>query len=157
MKIKLIVIGKTQAKYLIQGETEYSKRLFHYTKFEEIIISDVKNGSRLSKIELKQKEGTLILSKLENGDEVILLDDKGKQYSSLAFSNFIYNKIMNRSKNLVFIVGGAYGFSDALYERTNSKLSLSKMTFSHQMVRLIFKEQLYRAFTILKGEKYHHD
>jgi 23S rRNA (pseudouridine1915-N3)-methyltransferase len=157
MKIKLIVIGKTQAKYLIQGETEYSKRLFHYTKFEEIIISDIKNGSRLSKTELKQKEGDLILSKLENGDEVILLDDKGKQYSSLAFSNFISNKIMNRSKALVFVVGGAYGFSDALYERSNSKFSLSKMTFSHQMVRLIFKEQLYRAFTILKGEKYHHE
>ena len=157
MKIKLIVIGKTQAKYLIQGETEYSKRLLHYTKFEEIIISDVKNGSRLSKTDLKQKEGDLISSKLENGDEVILLDEKGKQYSSLEFSNFISNKIMNRSKALVFVVGGAYGFSDALYERANSKFSLSKMTFSHQMVRLIFKEQLYRAFTILKGEKYHHE
>ena len=157
MKIKLIVIGKTQAKYLVQGETEYSKRLFHYTKFEEIIISDIKNSSRLSKTELKQKEGDLILSKLENGDEVILLDDKGKQYSSLDFSNFISNKIMNRTKSLVFVVGGAYGFSDALYKKANSKFSLSKMTFSHQMVRLIFKEQLYRAFTILKGEKYHHE
>ena len=157
MKIKLIVIGKTQAKYLIQGETEYSKRLFHYTKFEEIIISDIKNGSRLSKTELKQKEGDFVLSKLENGDEVILLDDKGKQFSSMDFSNLISNKIMNRTKSLVFVVGGAYGFSDALYDRANSKFSLSKMTFSHQMVRLIFKEQLYRAFTILKGEKYHHD
>ena len=157
MKIKLIVIGKTQAKYLIQGEEEYIKRLLHYTKFEEIVIPDVKNGSRLSKTELKQKEGALILSKLENGDELILLDDKGKQYTSLGFSNFISNKIMNRTKNLVFVVGGAYGFSDALYERANIKFSLSKMTFSHQMVRLIFKEQLYRAFTILKGEKYHHE
>ena len=157
MKIKLIVIGKTQAKYLIQGETEYSKRLLHYTKFEEIIISDVKNGSRLSKTDLKQKEGDLILSKLENVDEVILLDDKGKQYTSMAFSNFISNKIMNRTKSLVFVVGGAYGFSNLLYERANIKFGLSKMTFSHQMVRLIFKEQLYRAFTILKGEKYHHE
>lgn len=157
MKIKLIVIGKTKAKYLIQGEMEYSQRLAHYVKFEEIIISDIKNGSRLSKTDLKHNEGDLILSKLENGDEVILLDDKGKQYSSLAFSDYISNKIMNRTKALVFVVGGAYGFSDELYERANSKFSLSKMTFSHQMVRLIFKEQLYRAFTILKGEKYHHE
>ena len=157
MKIKLIVVGKTQAKYLIQGEEEYIKRLLHYTKFEEIVIPDVKNGSRLSKTELKKIEGTLVLSKLENADELILLDDKGKHYSSLDFSNFISNKIMNRTKALVFVVGGAYGFSDALYERANSKFSLSKMTFSHQMVRLIFKEQLYRAFTILKGEKYHHE
>ena len=157
MKIKLIVVGKTQAKYLIQGENDYSKRISHYTKFEEIIISEVKNGSRFSKKELKIKEGDLILSKLENGDEVILLDDKGKQFSSLGFSNFISNKIMNRTKALVFIVGGAYGFSDEVYNRANSNLSLSKMTFSHQMVRLIFKEQLYRAFTILKGEKYHHE
>ncbi|MBM77817.1 MAG: 23S rRNA (pseudouridine(1915)-N(3))-methyltransferase RlmH [Crocinitomicaceae bacterium] len=157
MKIKLIVVGKTQAKYLIQGENDYSKRISHYTKFEEIIISEVKNGSRYSKKELKIKEGDLILSKLENGDKVILLDDKGKQFSSLGFSNFISNKIMNRTKALVFIVGGAYGFSDEVYNRANSSLSLSKMTFSHQMVRLIFKEQLYRTFTILKGEKYHHE
>ena len=157
MKIKLIVVGKTQAKYLKQGEDEYLKRLLHYTKFEEIVIPDIKNGSRLPKTELKQKEGTLILSKLENVDELVLLDDKGEQYTSMGFSNFISNKIMNRTKSLVFVVGGAYGFSDALYERSNSKFSLSKMTFSHQMVRLIFKEQLYRAFTILKGEKYHHE
>ena len=157
MRIKFLLIGKTNSKYISEGEFEYSKRLSNYTKFEEIVILAIKNKASLSIKELVNKEGNLILSKLETTDDVVLLDDKGKQYSSMEFSNFISNKIMSRSKTLVFVVGGAYGFSDDVYNRANSNLSLSKMTFSHQMVRLIFKEQLYRAFTILKGEKYHHD
>ena len=157
MKIKLIVVGKTNAKYLLEGEKEYERRLKHYTKFEEIIITDVKQAGKLSESELKKKEGHLILGKLENSDHVILLDDKGKSYSSIDFANFLQQKMNSSLKSLVFVVGGAFGFSDEVYLRANSKLSLSKMTFSHQMVRLIFKEQLYRGFSILRGEKYHHE
>ena len=157
MKIKLIVVGKTSAKYLLEGEKEYEKRLSNYIKYEEIIIPDVKNSGKLSENELKKKEGQLILGKLENSDHVILLDDKGKSYSSIDFANFLQQKMNNSFKSLVFIIGGAFGFSDEVYQRAGSKLSLSKMTFSHQMIRLIFKEQLYRGFSILRGEKYHHE
>ena len=157
MKIKLIVLGKTNAKYLLEGEREYENRLKHYTKFEEIIIPDVKQSGKLSENELKKKEGQLILGKLESSDHVILLDDKGKSFSSPQFSEFLQQKMNSSLKSLVFVVGGAYGFSDEVYQSVNSKLSLSKMTFSHQMVRLIFKEQLYRGFSILRGEKYHHE
>ena len=157
MKIKLLVIGKTNENYLTEGEKVYEKRLSHYCKFSELIIPDIKNGAKCTKNELRIKEGKLIISKLNNGDEVILLDEKGKQYSSIEFSNFISNTVMVRTKSLVFIIGGAFGFSKEVYTRADSKMSLSKMTFSHQMVRIIFKEQLYRAFTIIKGEKYHHE
>lgn len=157
MKIKLIVVGKTNAKYLLEGENEYVNRLKHYTKFDEIIIKDVKQSGKLNENELKKKEGQLILDKLENIDHVILLDDKGKSYSSIDFTNFLQQKMNSGLKSLVFVVGGAFGFSDEVYKRANSKLSLSKMTFSHQMVRLIFKEQLYRGFSIFRGEKYHHE
>ena len=156
MKIKLIVVGKTNTDYLKTGENEYENRLKHYCNFEEIIINDVKNGSKFSKNELKIKEGDLILKHLESIDKVILLDSIGKIYSSNEFSNFLNENMLHSTKSLVFIVGGAYGFSDEVYNRADNKLSLSKMTFSHQMVRLIFKEQLYRALTIIKGEKYHH-
>ena len=157
MKIKLIVVGKTNAKYLLEGEKEYENRLKHYTKFEEIIIQDVKHSRKLNENELKKKEGQLILDKLENIDHLILLDEKGKSFSSLQFSEFLQQKMNSSLKSLVFVVGGPFGFSDDIYQRANSKLSLSKMTFSHQMVRLIFKEQLYRGFSILRGEKYHHE
>ena len=157
MKIKLILVGKTNAKYLVEGEKEYEKRLKHYTKFEEIIIPDVKQSRKLSESELKKKEGQLILAKLENSDRVILLDDKGKSHSSIEFAHFLQQKMNSGLKSLVFVVGGAFGFSDEVCQRANSKLSLSKMTFSHQMIRLIFKEQLYRGFSILRGEKYHHE
>ena len=156
MKIRLIVVGKTNANHLLEGEREYENRLKHYTKFEEIIIADVKQARKLSESDLKKKEGQLILGKLENSDHVILLDDKGKSYSSVEFANFLQQKMNSSLKSLVFVVGGAFGFSDEVYQRSNGKLSLSKMTFSHQMVRLIFKEQLYRGFSILRGEKYHH-
>ena len=157
MKIKLIVVGKTKSKYLVDGEVEYEKRLKHYTKFEEIIIQDVKHSGKLSGNELKIKEGQSILGKLENSDYVILLDNKGKSYSSIEFANFLQKKMNNSLKSLVFVVGGAFGFSDEVYQRADSMVNLSNMTFSHQMVRLIFKEQLYRAFSILRGEKYHHE
>jgi 23S rRNA (pseudouridine1915-N3)-methyltransferase len=157
VKVKLIVIGKTKSKFLIEGENEYQKRLRHYCKFSELIISDIKNSSKLSKKELKEKEGNLILKSIKNNDYVMLLDDKGLTLSSTGFAEFLNKKMVSSANELVFIVGGAFGFSESVYKRANTKLSLSKMTFSHQMVRLIFKEQLYRAFTILKGEKYHHE
>ena len=157
MKIKLLVIGKTNKNYLIEGEKDYEKRLSNYCKFSELTIPDIKKRAKFTKNELKIKEGELILSKLNNGDVVILLDEKGKQNSSIEFSNLISNKIMVRSKSLVFVVGGSFGFSEDVYTRADLKMSLSKMTFSHQMVRMIFKEQLYRAFTIIKGEKYHNE
>ena len=157
MKVKLIVIGKTKSKFLIDGENEYQKRLKHYCKFSELIIPDIKNGGKLSKKELKEKEGNVTLASIKNSDYVILLDDKGITLSSIEFSEFLNKKMVSSKSELVFIVGGAFGFSESVYKRANAKLSLSKMTFSHQMVRMIFKEQIYRAFTILKGEKYHHE
>ena len=157
MKIKLIVVGKTNAKYLLEGEKVYGNRLKHYTKFEEIIIPDVKHSGKLNENELKKKEGQLILGKIDNNEHIILLDDKGKSHSSIDFANFLQQKMNSSLKSLVFVVGGPFGFSDDVYQRANSKISLSKMTFSHQMVRLIFKEQLYRGFSILRGEKYHHE
>ena len=157
MNIKLIVIGKTKSKFLLDGENEYVKRLKHYCKFSELIISDIKNSSKLSKKELKEKEGNLILESLKKSDYVILLDDKGLTLSSTDFAEFLNKKMVSSTSELVFVVGGAFGFCGSVYKRANTKLSLSKMTFSHQMVRIIFKEQLYRAFTILNGEKYHHE
>ena len=157
MKVKLILIGKTKSKFLLDGENEYQKRLKHYCKFSELIISDIKNAGKLSKKELIEKEGSLILASIKSSDYVILLDDKGITLSSIEFSELLNKKMVSSTNELVFVVGGAFGFSESVYQRANTQLSLSKMTFSHQMVRLIFKEQLYRAFTILKGEKYHHE
>ena len=157
MKVKLILVGKTNVNYLKDGETEYDQRIKHYVNFEQLIISDVKNAKNRSSIELKNKEGQQILSKISNSDYVVLLDEKGKQFSSKEFSNFLNKKILTSTKYLVFVVGGAFGFSDEVYKRADYKLSLSKMTFTHQMIRVIFKEQLYRALTIVKGEKYHNN
>ena len=157
MKVKLIVVGKTNVNYLKDGETEYDQRIQHYVNFEQLIISDVKNAKNRSSIELKNKEGQQILSKISNSDYVVLLDEKGKQFTSKEFSNFLNKKILTSTKYLVFVVGGAFGFCDEVYKRADYKLSLSKMTFTHQMIRVIFKEQLYRALTIIKGEKYHNN
>ncbi len=157
MKIKLITISKTNKKFLIEGENEYQKRLKRYVKLERIEIPDIKNAKALSKSEIKLKEGEIILSKIDSADLVILLDDKGKEFTSMKFAKWIQNKRNLSIKNAVFVVGGAYGFSDAVYQRANEKMSLSKLTFSHQMVRMIFLEQLYRAFTILNNEPYHHE
>jgi 23S rRNA (pseudouridine1915-N3)-methyltransferase len=156
MKITLIFVGKTIKPFLIEGEKEFDKRLKHYIKIEDIVIPELKNVSKLSIEEIKIKEGELILSKIQSTDTVILLDDKGISYSSEEFSNWIEQHQIRATKNLVMIVGGAYGFSKFVYERAQQKLSLSRMTFSHQMIRLILKEQIYRAYTIIKGEPYHH-
>ncbi len=157
MKVKLIIIGKTKSKFLLDGENEYQKRLKHYCEFSELIIPNIKNAGKLSKNELKAKEGSLILDSLKNSDYVILLDNKGIMLSSIELSEFLNKKMVSSANEIVFVVGGAFGFSESVYKRANTKLSLSKMTFSHQMVRMVFKEQIYRAFTILKGEKYHHE
>lgn len=156
MKLKFICIGKTGKDFLISGENEYLKRLQHYISIERIEIPDIKNAKKLSIDQIKEQEGKEILSKVSVGEQLILLDEKGKSYSSKEFSDFLQNKFNQGGKYLVFVVGGAYGFSDAVYKHSDSKISLSRMTFSHQMIRMIFFEQVYRAMTILKGEPYHH-
>ena len=157
MKIKLLVVGKTKDSSLIQLIEDYVKRLSHYTNFEFQIIPDLKKVKNLSKPEIKEKEGTIILNQLENSDWVVVLDEKGKEYTSMQFSSFLQKKMNAGHKQLIFIIGGPYGFSDAMYKRANEKLSFSKMTFSHQMIRLFAVEQIYRGFTILKDEPYHHE
>lgn len=156
MQITLLAIGKTDDKRLIQLIDEYSKRLSHYIKFQFEIIPDLKKAKHLSIAQQKEKEGEQILSKTQNSDILILLDENGKQMDSVVFSNFLQKHMNSGIKNLIFIIGGPYGLSEAVYQRANGKLSLSKMTFSHQMVRLFFIEQLYRGFSILKNEPYHH-
>jgi len=157
MKIKLLTIGKTDNKQLIKLIDEYQNRLNHYVKFELEIIPDIKNVKNLSKVQQKNKEGELILSKLQNTDELILLDDKGKHFTSIDFSKYLQKKMNSGLRQLVLVIGGPYGFSDAVYIKSQGKISLSKMTFSHQMIRLFIVEQLYRVFTILKNEPYHHE
>lgn len=157
MKIKLICIGKTGKGFLVDGENEYLGRLKHYINFERVEISDLKNAKKLTVDQIKQLEGKEILSKISAVDQLVLLDDKGKEFTSVKFSEYIQSKFNQGGKALTFVVGGAYGFSQEVYDRSDSLLSLSKMTFSHQMIRMIFTEQLYRAMTILKGEPYHHE
>lgn len=152
-----MVVGKTTDTDLQKLQDQYCQRLKHYVNFENIIIPELKNTKSLSIEQQKDKEGELILKAIDPSDDVVLLDDKGKQYSSIGFSEFIQRKMNASTRRLVFVVGGPYGFSSAVYDRANAKLSLSLMTFSHQMIRLLFVEQVYRAFTILKGEPYHHE
>ena len=140
-----------------EGEKMYGDRIRRFTKFEQVIIPNLKKGNKLSEGDIKKKEGVLILQKISPKDYLVLLDDKGKTYTSLAFAEYIKEKQNYLSKNLVFLIGGAYGFSDEVYQRADAKISLSKMTFSHQIIRVVFLEQLYRAFSILKGGPYHHE
>ena len=156
MKVKLLVVGKTAFDYLKVGEEIYQDRLKHYCSFERIEVQDVKNPKNFSKEEIKRKEAISILSKLSPNDFLVLLDENGKEFSSVELANWIEKRNL-LPQNIIFVIGGAYGFDSSLYERMNMKLALSKMTFSHQMVRVIFLEQLYRAFTITKGEPYHHE
>jgi 23S rRNA (pseudouridine1915-N3)-methyltransferase len=156
MNIKLIAIGKTDNKNLQTLIEEYTKRLSFYVKFDLEIISDIKNVKNLSEAQQKEKEGELILSKITPTDNLILLDENGKTFSSLEFSEFLQKKMNAGIKTLVFVIGGPYGFSETVYQKANGKVSLSEMTFSHQMVRLFVIEQLYRGCTILKNEPYHH-
>lgn len=157
MKIKLLAIGKTDDKNLIQLIEKYQKRLNHYIKFELKIIPDIKNAKNLSENQQKEKEGTLILKELNTTDQLVLLDEKGKEFRSIEFSKFLQKKMNSGIKQLVFVIGGPYGFSKSVYKKAQGKVSLSKMTFSHQMIRLLIVEQFYRGFTILKNEPYHHE
>jgi len=156
MTIKLIAIGKTDNKQLISLIEDYQKRLGFYVKFSFDIIPDIKNSKNLSETQQKQKEGELILKKLNNTDVLVLLDENGKQMDSIGFSNYLQKHMNSGIKQLVFVIGGPYGFSQEVYNKAQGKISLSKMTFSHQMVRLFIIEQLYRGFTILRNEPYHH-
>ncbi len=156
MTIKLIAIGKTDSPELQHLISIYENRLRHYIKFESEFISDLKNTKHLSETQQKEKEGEMLLKKLTATDTLLLLDENGKQFSSIDFAEQLQKKMNSGVKQLVFAIGGPYGFSDAVYQKATGQISLSKMTFSHQMVRLFIIEQLYRAFTILKNEPYHH-
>jgi 23S rRNA (pseudouridine1915-N3)-methyltransferase len=157
MKIKLLTVGATPKNYLLEGEMLYDKRINNYIAFEKIEIPDLKNAKSLSKEQIKEEEGKLILQRIQSSDIVVLLDERGKEMRSVDFSAWL-QQIMNQGpKQLIFVVGGPYGFSEEVYSRANRKLSLSQMTLSHQMIRLFFMEQLYRAFSILKNEPYHHE
>jgi len=156
MNIRLLAIGKTDNKSLQSLIDEYTKRLSFYIKFELEVIPDIKNVKNLSETQQKEKEGELILSKISATDQLILLDENGSTFSSVAFSEYLQKKMNAGIKTLVFVIGGPYGFSEEVYKKAQGKVSLSEMTFSHQMVRLFVIEQLYRGFTILKNEPYHH-
>lgn len=157
MKIKLLAIGKTDDKQLQQLIANYENRLKHYIKFELSILSDIKNVKNLSEAQQKEKEGQLILKQLQPSDVLVLLDEKGTMHRSVEFAQYLQKKMNSGIKQLVFVIGGPYGFSKDVYQKSQGKISLSKMTFSHQMVRLFMIEQLYRGFTILKNEPYHHE
>jgi 23S rRNA (pseudouridine1915-N3)-methyltransferase len=157
MKIILLTVGKTNELSFKNAISDYQKRLKFYIPFEIEEIPELKNSKNIPEEVQKQKEGELILKNLTDTDDVILLDDKGEEYTSLQFASFLEKKMISGNKRLIFVAGGPYGFSKDVYRRANGKVSLSRMTFSHQMVRLIFTEQLYRAMTILRGEPYHHE
>lgn len=157
MNIKLISIGKTDQKELETLILEYQKRVSYYVKFEFVVINDLKNRKVLSIEQQKNQEGELLLKSFQDSDFVVLLDEKGNEFTSLKFSEYLSKKMLSGLKNLVFVIGGPYGFSTPVYQRANQKISLSRMTFSHQMIRLFFVEQIYRAFTILGNEPYHHE
>lgn len=156
MKITLIAVGKTDEKYLQEGIGKYLNRLKHYVRFSLVEIADIRNSRNLSEDQQKTLEGEKILKLLASGDQLVLLDENGREMSSEVFSNYLHKKMLASVGHLVFVIGGPYGFSEAVQQRAGEKLALSQMTFSHQMIRLFFTEQVYRAFTILKGEPYHH-
>lgn len=157
MKVSIWYIGKTSEKYLREGETIYEKRLKHYLPISVEVLPDIKNGGKLSAGQLKHKEAEMVLSKLQHSDGLILLDEGGKQFGSVEMSHWLDKQLQRPYRRLIFLVGGAFGFANELYSRSDGKLSLSKLTFSHQMVRLFLLEQLYRSMTILRGEKYHNE
>ena len=157
MNIKLIVISKTDVPYLQTGIDEYISRLKHYCDFELGVIPALKNLGKASPEEIKEKEGELILKQLAKVDQTVLLDEHGKEYTSVGFSEYLQKQMNVGTRTLAFVIGGAFGFSPAVYAAATHKISLSQMTFNHQMVRLFFLEQLYRAFTILRHEKYHNE
>ena len=156
MEISLIVIGKTNARYLQEGIDEYIKRLKHYIPYSITVLPDIKNTKKLTEEQQKEAEGKLMLDALKPGDCLVLLDERGKEFTSVAFADYLQCKINAGLRRLVFVIGGPYGFSQSVYDRADEKISLSKMTFSHEMIRLFFTEQVYRAMTIQRGEPYHH-
>lgn len=156
MKTKLLVVGKTNDKNITKGIDDYVGRVKHYMPFDIEVIPELKNTKSLTQSNQKEMEAEQILKRLQPSDTVVLLDEHGKEYRSIEFARWI-EKLQQTARNLVFIIGGPYGFADSVYERSDAKLSLSKMTFSHQMIRLLFVEQIYRACTIIKGEPYHHE
>ena len=157
VKILLLTIGSTDKQYMREGIDDYVKRLSFYLPFEMKVIPDIKNRSSLSTELQKEKEGQLILNQISSGDFLVLLDERGSEFSSLGFSKWIEKKMIAATRQLVFVIGGPYGFSNTVYQRSDIKISMSKMTFSHQMARMIFVEQIYRAMTIIKNEPYHHE
>lgn len=157
MDIILLTVGKTTTNYIQTGIDEYCKRLKRYLPFSIKHLPDIKNARKLTECQQKEEEGKLILAELSSSDNVVLLDEKGEMMTSRGFSEFIQKGMLGGKKRMVFIVGGPYGFSQNVYAKANAKLSFSRMTFSHEMIRLFFTEQVYRAMTILKGEPYHHD
>ena len=157
MNVELIVVGKTDMKEVETLVAMYTKRINHYVRFAITTLADIRNTRKLSESEQKRLEGEAILRLISDSDHLTLLDEHGAEYRSIEFAEVLQRRMSSGVKRLVFVIGGPYGFSDAVYQRANSKISLSKMTFSHQIVRAIFTEQLYRAFTILKNEPYHHD
>ena len=157
MKITLLVVGKTDEPFLKEGIDYYIKRLRHYADFKLKVIPDVKKNKKYNTEQQKISEGAKIIAENKHGKELHLLDEQGKSYSSRDFAEFLEKKMLSGLKELIFVIGGPYGFSDEVYKSANSKISLSKMTFSHQLARLLCVEQIYRAFTIIKGEPYHHD
>ena len=156
MKTILILVGKTTDKHFQAGINDYVERIGHYMPFELFTIPELKNTKSLSEEQQKQAEGELILKQIQPSDTVVLLDEHGKEFHSIEFAKWLEQK-RNTARRLIFVVGGPYGFSQAVYSRANEQISLSKMTFSHQMIRLVFTEQIYRACTIIKGEPYHHE
>lgn len=157
MNIKLIVVGKSESEHLRSWVEVYVKRLSHYIGFEIVTLPDVKNAKNLSVGELKEREGEMILRQIEKADKVVLLDEKGKEFSSMEFSKYLEKQMNASVRTLAFVVGGAFGFSPKVYEKIGERIAISRMTFSHQMIRLLVVEQIYRAFTILKGEPYHNE
>ena len=156
MKTIPLLVGKTVNKHFVAGINDYTERIGHYMPFEIVTIPELKNTKNLSESQQKEQEGELILGKLQPSDTVVLMDEHGKEYRSIEFAQWIQKK-QNTVRRLIFVIGGPYGFSQPVYDRANEMISLSKMTFSHQMVRLVFTEQIYRACTIIKGEPYHHE
>ncbi|WP_257670366.1 23S rRNA (pseudouridine(1915)-N(3))-methyltransferase RlmH [Parapedobacter tibetensis] len=157
MKVTLLCIGKTDEGYLATGIEKFLLRLKHYVNFSMVAIPDIKNSKHLSIDQQRAKEAVLIMKQLSSSDQVVLLDERGKEFRSVEFAGYLNKLMVGGAQHVVFVVGGPYGFDDVVYQRANGKISLSKMTFSHQMVRLFVVEQLYRAFSILKGGPYHHE
>ncbi len=157
MKVCLLVIGKTDASYMREAIAEYEKRLTRHVPYEMKVLPDVRNARSLTESLQKEREGEMLLEQFRSGDWVVLLDERGRQHTSVEFARYLEQKMLGGVKRLLFVVGGTYGFADKVYRRADDRISLSRMTFSHQMVRMIFIEQIYRAMTILKGEPYHHE